>query len=76
MELNIEISNEKIKGYMEIIGEPFSFIGNLELKSTVFSIPKYTNSMSVLKKLQQRGFLFSYKEHSETITIYNKKQII
>lgn len=75
MELNIEISNEKIKGYMEIIGEPFSFIGNLELKSTVFSIPKYTDSMSVLKKLQQRGFLFSYKEHSETITIYNKKQI-
>lgn len=74
MELNIEISNEKIKEYMEIIGEPFSLIGNLQLKSTVFSIPKYTDSISVLKKLQQRGFLFSYKEHSETITIYNKKQ--
>jgi len=73
IELDIETSDERVKKYLKLIGQPYELIGEFELKNTTFSIPKYDDSLDVLKKLQQKGFLFTYKEHRETITINNKK---
>ena len=74
LELDFESSYEKIKKYLQFIGEPHSLIGDYEMRNTTFSIPKYNDSLVVLKKLLQKGFLFSYNEHNETIVIHNKKQ--
>lgn len=74
LELDIEPSYEQIKQYLQYIGKPYNLIGEYEIRNTAFSIPKYNDSLLVLKKLQQKNFLFSYKEHNETIVIYNKKQ--
>lgn len=74
LELDFEASYDKIKKYLQLIGEPHSLIGDYEMRNTTFSIPKYNDSSLVLKKLLQKGFLFSYNERNETIVIHNKKQ--